>query len=395
MIFDEIVSDSKFCVSFNCHSFLGQVLDMKPEQERVRLLLSDTITLLCRNGLHFSKHLRLEGVLGVTIDDTDVFIVHINELLSEQLAPPPLRVGLEDLNPYLTPSVIPLQQQLGAGIVCAESTTVGKQKRDDGDGKSTSKRHKTEVVVPAHHHHHNPNTTVTTNPQLPSPYVRCPTALLPSGKDYSDCRENIYTSVVSNNPQHDQKVLSSRKDDRINARHQDAPHHGMTPTSGAILLDQWHFNVPKRPAERPAGIATAEPQACYIQYGNEMVEGTSASTDKKTNLFPPLSVLPMQFAAGVAMAAVDYNSASTAPAPVVIGSRGAECATDGGTAQSKIWGDTSSQLQPQQNSTNERLVFDSLTGCSSWTVSQLMTNQGIMGSDEQHQSHDTSVSFIL
>jgi len=55
---------------------------MRADQERVRELLTDTVTLLCKNGLHFGARLRIEGVLGITIDDSDVFIVHINESLS-------------------------------------------------------------------------------------------------------------------------------------------------------------------------------------------------------------------------------------------------------------------------------------------------------------------------
>ena len=52
---------------------------MKAEQERVRNLLTDTVTLLCKNGLQYQTELRVQGVLGITLDNNDVFIVHINE----------------------------------------------------------------------------------------------------------------------------------------------------------------------------------------------------------------------------------------------------------------------------------------------------------------------------
>ena len=55
---------------------------MKPDQERVRNLLTDTVTLLCKNGLTFSDQLRIEGLLGVSIDNSDVFFVHISEKFS-------------------------------------------------------------------------------------------------------------------------------------------------------------------------------------------------------------------------------------------------------------------------------------------------------------------------
>lgn len=56
---------------------------MKPDQERVKTLLSQTVTLLCKNGLHYEKELRIQGLLGITIDSESVFIVHFNESLSD------------------------------------------------------------------------------------------------------------------------------------------------------------------------------------------------------------------------------------------------------------------------------------------------------------------------
>ena len=56
-------------------------LKMRPDQERVRHLLTDTVTLLCKNGLQYQTELRVQGVLGITLDNDDVFIVHINEKL--------------------------------------------------------------------------------------------------------------------------------------------------------------------------------------------------------------------------------------------------------------------------------------------------------------------------
>ena len=52
---------------------------MKPDQDRVRQLLTQTICLLCKSGLKFDRNVCIEGVLGFTVDDSDVFIVHIDE----------------------------------------------------------------------------------------------------------------------------------------------------------------------------------------------------------------------------------------------------------------------------------------------------------------------------
>ena len=58
---------------------------MKADQERVRNLLTDTVTLLCKNGLQYQKELRVQGVLGITLDNNDVFIVHINEKIGDDI----------------------------------------------------------------------------------------------------------------------------------------------------------------------------------------------------------------------------------------------------------------------------------------------------------------------
>ena len=52
---------------------------MKPEQERVKNLLTDTVTLLCKNGLQFHKELKVQGLLGITLDENEVFLIQIDE----------------------------------------------------------------------------------------------------------------------------------------------------------------------------------------------------------------------------------------------------------------------------------------------------------------------------
>ena len=52
---------------------------MKLEQERLRNLLTDTILLLCNNGLKYKQELKVEGLIGITVDCEEVFLVHLNE----------------------------------------------------------------------------------------------------------------------------------------------------------------------------------------------------------------------------------------------------------------------------------------------------------------------------
>jgi hypothetical protein len=55
---------------------------MRPDHERLRALLTDTITCLCRNGLQFEQNICVQGLLGITLDNSEVFIVHINETMT-------------------------------------------------------------------------------------------------------------------------------------------------------------------------------------------------------------------------------------------------------------------------------------------------------------------------
>lgn len=55
-------------------------MNMKPDREKLRTLLTDTVTLLCRNTFewNFQSHMCVQGVVGVTLDDKEVLLVHIN-----------------------------------------------------------------------------------------------------------------------------------------------------------------------------------------------------------------------------------------------------------------------------------------------------------------------------
>lgn len=52
---------------------------LKPDQQRIKDLLSETITLLCRSGLHFKSEFSIEALIGITLDQEDVFLVSIKE----------------------------------------------------------------------------------------------------------------------------------------------------------------------------------------------------------------------------------------------------------------------------------------------------------------------------
>ncbi len=54
-------------------------MGMRAEQERLRAMLKDTITLMCKNGLTFDKGFSIDALIGITLDDNQVLLVSINE----------------------------------------------------------------------------------------------------------------------------------------------------------------------------------------------------------------------------------------------------------------------------------------------------------------------------
>ncbi len=50
-------------------------------RERVRSGLAEAITNLCKDGLNFSSEMCVEGLLGITLDNKDVFLVNIKEVV--------------------------------------------------------------------------------------------------------------------------------------------------------------------------------------------------------------------------------------------------------------------------------------------------------------------------
>jgi len=55
---------------------------MKPDEQRMRDVLVDTIRLLCRTGIDYSHRLRVQGLLGITVDDEHVFLIHVDDFIT-------------------------------------------------------------------------------------------------------------------------------------------------------------------------------------------------------------------------------------------------------------------------------------------------------------------------
>jgi len=55
---------------------------MKTDEQRMRDILVDTIRLLCRTGVEYSRRMRVQGLLGITVDDERVFLISVDDCIA-------------------------------------------------------------------------------------------------------------------------------------------------------------------------------------------------------------------------------------------------------------------------------------------------------------------------
>lgn len=63
---------------------------------RVKKLLTEAVTLLCKNSITYGAELSIEGLLGITVDASDVYLVNINEKVKNDANPEPGYKTVED-----------------------------------------------------------------------------------------------------------------------------------------------------------------------------------------------------------------------------------------------------------------------------------------------------------
>ncbi len=63
---------------------------LKKAESQMRVMLEDTIVALCRNALPYQTNVCVQGLLAVTMDDQEIFLININEKI--------LREGLNQKN---------------------------------------------------------------------------------------------------------------------------------------------------------------------------------------------------------------------------------------------------------------------------------------------------------
>ena len=59
--------------------FRFTTMKLREDQARLQVLLKETITLLCKNGLHFKNGFIIDALIGITTDDSETFLVKLEE----------------------------------------------------------------------------------------------------------------------------------------------------------------------------------------------------------------------------------------------------------------------------------------------------------------------------
>ena len=54
------------------------------DHDRLVHMLKESILLMCKNSLSFDVELSVEGLLGITVDKRDIFLVNINEVFQSE-----------------------------------------------------------------------------------------------------------------------------------------------------------------------------------------------------------------------------------------------------------------------------------------------------------------------
>ncbi len=78
---------------------------IKSDKHKIQQLLSEAITVLCKNGLNFKSHVNVEALIGITLDDDEVLLVSVRETIPNQQAQKVLAASaFESSHPKALPS---------------------------------------------------------------------------------------------------------------------------------------------------------------------------------------------------------------------------------------------------------------------------------------------------
>ena len=107
------------------------------DKERIKDLLSETIILLCKNGLNFDSEFSIEGLIGITVDKKDVFLVSLKETICLANS---VEETLQRKSPGSKNSVENADNSGGSGQTQNSKTISNKTNSSGGSDQSTRRR---------------------------------------------------------------------------------------------------------------------------------------------------------------------------------------------------------------------------------------------------------------
>jgi len=126
---------------------------MKAQRERVCSILLDTIAMLCKNSVAFQRELKVQGLIGVTIDDDEVFLVQINETCGIAAHDDSDIKKEQTLDTHhndsvdMSLSVVPLSRQQVVSLPHQQPTR--KRQRAETSGQMSGERFESSVAQPS------------------------------------------------------------------------------------------------------------------------------------------------------------------------------------------------------------------------------------------------------
>ena len=80
---------------------------LKDDQAKVQALLKEAITVLCKNGLTYRSEFSVEGLLGITLDNEEVFLISINEVIKGDFPTSPVQQTPKPMPPMRQRPIAP------------------------------------------------------------------------------------------------------------------------------------------------------------------------------------------------------------------------------------------------------------------------------------------------
>ena len=108
---------------------------LKEDQAKVKALLTEAITVLCKNGLTYRAEFSVEGLLGITLDNDEVFLISINETIRGDF---PQGQSMTPTPPKAMPPMMPQRGHMsapakpmgrGRGCSCRQGQTTSSQQK--------------------------------------------------------------------------------------------------------------------------------------------------------------------------------------------------------------------------------------------------------------------------